>query len=91
VHQFLDTTANTRADAWGGSVPNRLRFALEALRALADVFGAERVGIKLAPGGGYNDVGMPLPETLATYRALVEEAVAMKLAYIQLVRYVSTR
>jgi 2,4-dienoyl-CoA reductase-like NADH-dependent reductase (Old Yellow Enzyme family) len=84
--QFTDATANTRTDQWGGAAANRIRFTLEALKALVGVYGADRVGVKLSPGGGYNDVGMPLPDTLETFGALVKAAVALQLAYVQLVR-----
>ena len=59
-HQFLDTGANKRTDQWGGSVENRARFTIEAMKALIDVWGPARVGIKLNPAGGYNDVGSVL-------------------------------
>ncbi|KIY48065.1 flavo protein NADH-dependent oxidoreductase [Fistulina hepatica ATCC 64428] len=87
VQQFLDSTSNARTDEWGGSVENRCRFPLEVLRALIEVWGADRVAIKINPGGGYNDMGMPLQETLDTYSHFVREANKLGLAYINLVRY----
>jgi 2,4-dienoyl-CoA reductase-like NADH-dependent reductase (Old Yellow Enzyme family) len=60
VNQFLDTGANKRTDQWGGSVENRCRFGLEAIKVLIEVWGAGRVGIKMNPCGGYNDVGYVL-------------------------------
>ncbi|THU90444.1 flavo protein NADH-dependent oxidoreductase [Dendrothele bispora CBS 962.96] len=86
-HQFLDSTSNHRTDAWGGSIPNRAKFTLEALRAIVDVWGKERVGLKLTPGGGYNDMGMPLDETKETFGYLVQEADKMGIGYIVLARY----
>jgi len=56
VHQFLDSTSNNRTDNWGGSIENRCRFGLEALKALKEVFG-NNVSVKLSPCGGYNDMG----------------------------------
>jgi 2,4-dienoyl-CoA reductase-like NADH-dependent reductase (Old Yellow Enzyme family) len=50
------------------------------------VYGADRVGIKLSPGGGFNDTGMPLADARETYGALVRAAVGLGLAYVQLVR-----
>lgn len=58
VSQFLDSTSNKRTDEWGGSIENRCRFGLKALDALIDVYGAGKVGIKINPCGGYNDVGV---------------------------------
>jgi 2,4-dienoyl-CoA reductase-like NADH-dependent reductase (Old Yellow Enzyme family) len=86
VTQFLDNTANQRTDQWGGSVENRSRFGLEVLKATKEVFG-RNVSIKLSPSGGYNDVGMPLPETVETYNYFITEAEKLDLAYIVLVRY----
>lgn len=57
VHQFIDNTSNLRTDEWGGSVENRARFALETLKALVDVWGLGRVGVRFSPSGGYNDMG----------------------------------
>ncbi|HZP50524.1 alkene reductase [Actinocrinis sp.] len=49
VNQFLDSAANQRSDRYGGSVANRIRFALEALEAAAGALGPQRVGIRIAP------------------------------------------
>jgi len=87
VHQFLDSTSNLRTDEWGGSRENRSRFGLEVLKALIEVWGADRVAIKLSPGGGYNDMGMPLTDTIDTFSYFITEADKLKLAYIALVRY----
>jgi len=86
VTQFLDNTANQRTDQWGGSAENRSRFGLEVLKAVKEVFG-RNLSIKLSPAGGYNDVGMPLPETVETYNYFITEAEKLDLAYIVLVRY----
>ncbi|SJL13126.1 related to N-ethylmaleimide reductase [Armillaria ostoyae] len=88
VHQFLDSTSNHRTDEWGGSVQNRARFALEVVKTAVDVWGAERVGIKLNPAGGYNDIGMPIQETLDTFRYLISELDKLGIAYVTLMRYV---
>lgn len=87
IHQFLDYNSNQRTDKWGGSVENRCRMGLECLKALIDVWGPARVGIKINPCGGYNDVGMPLPDTITTFTYYLTQISAMKPAYVQLVRY----
>jgi 2,4-dienoyl-CoA reductase-like NADH-dependent reductase (Old Yellow Enzyme family) len=87
IHQFLDSTSNQRTDSYGGSVANRARFALEALEGAVDVFGPKRVAIKLVPGGGGNDVGMPLNETIETFGYLLREAEKLDLAYFCFLRY----
>ncbi|KAK7035738.1 Artemisinic aldehyde Delta(11(13)) reductase [Favolaschia claudopus] len=86
VHQFLDSTSNKRTDKWGGSIENRARFALETLKVLIEVYGPD-VAIKLSPAGGYNDMGMPLEETIETYGYLLREVEKLGLSYVALVRY----
>lgn len=61
AHQFLDHSANQREDEWGGSIENRCRLGLECMKALIEVWGPARVGIKLSPCGGYSDVGYVVP------------------------------
>ncbi|KAG6811786.1 hypothetical protein H0H92_005856 [Tricholoma furcatifolium] len=87
-HQFLDSTSNKRTDEWGGSIENRARFGIEVLKALVEVFG-ENVALKVNPSGGYNDVGMPLQETIDTYTYYLTEADKLGLSYIALVRYLA--
>jgi len=52
------------------------------------VFGADRVGIKINPCAGYNDVGMEYDEQVETYKYYIGELDKLGLAYIQMVRYV---
>ncbi|KAF8166378.1 hypothetical protein BJ912DRAFT_1002758 [Pholiota molesta] len=84
--QFLDTNSNKRTDQWGGSIENRARFGLEVLKALVEVYGRD-VAVKLSPSGGYNDMGMPLQETLDTFSYFISEADKLNLSFIELVRY----
>ncbi|KAJ6451392.1 flavoprotein NADH-dependent oxidoreductase [Mycena vitilis] len=86
VHQFLDSSSNKRTDKWGGSPENRARFALEILRELVGVFGHD-VAMKISPAGGYNDMGMPLQDTIDTFGYLLREANKLGLAYVALMRY----
>ncbi|KAJ7670354.1 hypothetical protein B0H17DRAFT_1085907 [Mycena rosella] len=86
VDQFLDSGSNIRTDQWGGSPENRARFGLEILKALGDVFGPN-VSMKISPGGGLNDMGMPLEEAIATFSYFVSEADKLKLSYIVFSRF----
>jgi N-ethylmaleimide reductase len=56
IDQFLESGSNQRTDEWGGSPERRARFLLEVTRAVIDAFGAHRVGVRLSPGGTYNDM-----------------------------------
>ncbi|KAJ6546898.1 hypothetical protein B0H19DRAFT_244934 [Mycena capillaripes] len=89
VHQFLDSTSNKRTDKWGGSVENRVRFCLEILKELIEVWGPN-VALKLSPAGGYNDVGMELQETLDTFGYLLSEVNKLGLSYVAFLRYLAS-
>ncbi|SEI42501.1 alkene reductase [Pseudomonas sp. NFR16] len=49
LEQFIRDSTNVRTDRYGGSLENRLRFPLEVVQAVIDVWGAERVGIRISP------------------------------------------
>ncbi len=57
LQQFLSPASNRRQDGYGGSAENRLRFALETLRAVRAALGPDRtLGIRISadeflPGG----------------------------------------
>lgn len=51
VDQFLRDSTNLRTDEYGGSPENRARFLKEVLAAICDVWGSERVGVRLSPNG----------------------------------------
>jgi 2,4-dienoyl-CoA reductase-like NADH-dependent reductase (Old Yellow Enzyme family) len=83
VHQFLAPSANTRTDAYGGSIPNRVRFAIEVATAIAGEIGADRTAIRLSPGltlWGI-DEGSEGPDL---YRHLVGEIDKLGLAYLHI-------
>ena len=80
VHQFLDASINHRTDIYGGSVANRLRFALEAIDAIIAAVGADRTGMKISPRIKFNDVVEPDAEEV--YPQLARELSARGLAYL---------
>jgi len=82
--QFLSTGTNKRADNYGGSLDNRLRFTLDVLKAMIEKIGAGRIGIRICPGNPFNDLSDESPEQ--TFRALIEAINPMKLAYIHVIR-----
>jgi N-ethylmaleimide reductase len=56
IDQFLQDGSNQRTDEYGGSIENRARFLLEVVEAVCNVWGADRVGIKLSPSNTYNSM-----------------------------------
>ncbi|WP_411077334.1 alkene reductase [Streptomyces sp. cmx-10-25] len=69
LHQFLAENTNHRTDAYGGSLGNRIRFAVEVTEAVATAIGNERTSVRLSPGNPYNDIAEG--DTDALYAALV--------------------
>ena len=57
VDQFLQDGTNRRTDAYGGSPEARTRFLREVTQALIDVWGADRVGVKLSPSSRHYGQG----------------------------------
>ncbi len=49
VNQFISEHTNNRTDKYGGSLENRLRFLKEITQAVAQVMGADKVGVRFAP------------------------------------------
>lgn len=68
-HQFLSSNANQRGDRWGGSIANRIRFAVETARAVVAAIGAGRTGMRISPANPYNDIVEA--DTPALYSALL--------------------
>lgn len=54
--QFLQDGTNHRTDEYGGTIENRARFMLEAVDAAISVWGADRVGLHIAPQGDSHDM-----------------------------------
>ncbi|RMH50404.1 MAG: alkene reductase [Bacteroidetes bacterium] len=80
LDQFLQTSANRRTDAYGGSVENRARLLLEVTDAVVDVWGPGRVGVRLSPAGGFNDMADDDPA--ATFGYVAEALSERPLAYL---------
>jgi 2,4-dienoyl-CoA reductase-like NADH-dependent reductase (Old Yellow Enzyme family) len=75
-HQFLNDRINLRTDSYGGSIPNRARFMLEAVDAAVSVWGAQRVGLHLSPNPDDDS------DPAATYGHIAREANARELAFL---------
>jgi N-ethylmaleimide reductase len=84
IDQFLNTASNQRDDRWGGSIENRIRFAVEVATATANAIGAGRVGMRISPYGVFN-AQVPDAEMDAVYLRLIDELNALGLLYIHIV------
>jgi 2,4-dienoyl-CoA reductase-like NADH-dependent reductase (Old Yellow Enzyme family) len=69
LDQFLQDSTNQRTDEYGGPIENRARLLLEATDAAIAVWGADRVGVHLAPRGDAHDMGDSNPAQTFGYAA----------------------
>jgi N-ethylmaleimide reductase len=69
IDQFLRDNSNFRDDAYGGPIENRIRLLDEATRALVDVVGADRTGVRLSPNGDVQGANDSNPQALFTAAA----------------------
>lgn len=83
LDQFLRDGTNTRSDAYGGSVENRSRLALEVVEAVTEVWCADRVGVRISPTGTFNSMSDSDPQ--ATFEYVVSELDRFGLAYLHVV------
>ncbi|MDH2390354.1 alkene reductase [Streptomyces sp. HNM0663] len=84
VHQFLASGVNQRTDEWGGSAENRIRFAVEVVKAVAAEIGAHRTGLRISPANPYNDMAGSEPDAEETYTRLVAALEPLGLGYLHL-------
>jgi len=83
IHQFLCDNSNQRTDRYGGSIENRLRFALDVMDVLVSEIGADKIGIRLSPVSPANGV---FDSALATvFFPLVQALSQLKLAYVHVI------
>lgn len=82
IDQFLRATSNKRNDEYGGSLENRIRFALEIIKAISNEIGAERTAIRLAPF--ITQRGMNDPEAIDAILLLAKYFDELGIAYIHL-------
>ena len=83
LDQFISSRTNHRTDAYGGSIPHRIRLLLEVVDAVASACGSERVGVRISPFGTFNDMADENPEAL--FGALTEALASRKIGYLHVV------
>lgn len=83
IDQFLRSSANARTDAYGGSIENRTRFAVEVVDTIVKEIGAGRTGIRISPVTPANDISDPDPQPL--FNLLMEKLAAYDLAFIHVI------
>ncbi|KAH6645117.1 hypothetical protein BKA67DRAFT_596016 [Truncatella angustata] len=83
IDQFIQDTCNQRTDKWGGSVQNRARFAVEAVRAVSDAIGSDRLGIRFSPWSSFQ--AMRMADPVPTFTHLVQQLKRFQLAYLHII------
>lgn len=86
--QFLRDGVNQRTDRYGGSIENRARFLVGATRAICEVWGADRVGVRLSPSGTFNE--MKDSNARATFSHAVRALDALGVAYLHIMEAVES-
>jgi len=80
LDQFLQDKTNQRTDQYGGPIENRARLMLEVTDAVIEVWGADRVGMHLAPRRDSHDMGDSNPAE--TFGYVARELGKRKIAFI---------
>ena len=83
LDQFLKSDSNQRTDAYGGSLDNSLRLPLEVVQAVVDVWGVDRVGVRVSPTGSFNAMHDDDPH--ATFGAFARALDKIGVAFIEVV------
>ncbi len=83
LDQFLQDGSNKRTDAYGGSIANRARLLFEVVDAVTEVWGRDRVGVRLSPFGSFNDMYDSNPEKLFTF--VLEQLSSRGIAFVDLI------
>jgi 2,4-dienoyl-CoA reductase-like NADH-dependent reductase (Old Yellow Enzyme family) len=80
LDQFLQDSTNKRTDSYGGPIENRARLLLEVVDEAIDVWGADRVGVHLAPRADSHTMGDS--DRAATFGYVARELGKRKIAFI---------
>jgi N-ethylmaleimide reductase len=83
IEQFLQSHTNLRTDRYGGSIESRARLLMEITQAVIEVWGADRVGVRLSPYGVANDSGEADPMPLYTH--VIRSLDPLGLAYLHFI------
>jgi N-ethylmaleimide reductase len=83
LDQFLQDGTNKRTDRYGGTLENRARFLLEVTEAVVNVWGRDRVGVRLSPASTFNSISDSNP--IATFSYVANALNQFDLAYLHIV------
>lgn len=84
LDEFLRDGSNQRNGPYGGVIENRARLLLEVIEAVSEVWGSDRVGVRISPLNSFNSMKDSNPVELATW--LAKKLNGYNLAYLHLMR-----
>ena len=84
LDQFLRDGSNKRSGLYGGTIENRARLLIEVLEAVIDVWGSDRVGVRISPINSFNSMIDSNPRALTKW--LCGRLNKLKLAYLHIMR-----
>jgi len=83
LEQFIKSGSNHRTDEYGGSLENRLRLPLMVIETVIDVWGKDKVGVRVGPTGSFN--GMHDDNPIETFTAFAKHLNDLGIAYLEVV------
>lgn len=83
IDQFLKTGSNRRTDEYGGVASNRVRFLTETVERVLEVWDSTRVGVRISPTGGFNDMTDDNPRE--TFSVTIDKLNGYDLGYLHVV------
>ncbi len=90
LEQFLRDSTNKRTDEYGGSVENRLRFPLAAVKAAVDAWdGGGRVGVRISPTTTSPGETPLDSDVMRTYGQYIDGLNALGIAYLEVIEGVT--
>ena len=82
IDQFLQSRTNERTDEYGGNIQKRCRFLGEVLSAVITEIPSNRVGVRIAPNGVFNDMGSE--DFRETFHYVAKRLSEFNLAYLHI-------
>jgi N-ethylmaleimide reductase len=90
LEQFIRDSTNKRTDEYGGSMENRLRFPLAAVKAVVDAWdGGKRVGVRILPTTTSPGETPLDSHVMGTYGQYIDGLNALGVAYIHVIEGVT--
>jgi len=83
IDTFLQSSSNHRVDSYGGSEENRFRLLNRVVDAVSTIYPTTRIGVRLSPNGGYNDVGSE--DNLHSFSYFIKMLGQKNLAYLDVI------